>query len=114
MRDPESQAYSAEFLAESFERERTRADRMRRPLSVVFLSIADSGATDGNWNGNRGSRGLTQMVESIRRTLRNSDFVARLSPGRLCVLLPDVDRFGFVLRLSGNGGSQPYLEKINL
>ncbi len=29
-------------------------------------------------------------------------------------LCTDVDRFGFVLRLSGNGGSQPYLEKINL
>jgi len=60
-------------------------------------------------------------VGGVRETLRKApaaekffDPQATWAPEGDFELCTDVDRFGFVLRLSGNGSSSPYLEKINL
>jgi len=60
-------------------------------------------------------------VSRVRETLRKTpaaekffDPQATWAPEGDFDLCTDVDRFGFVLRVSGNGSSSPYLEKINL
>lgn len=93
-RDPETQAFSAAYLAEAFERERAKAVRFRRPLSLVFLSIGDYGSKADGTPAGQGTETLAHMVEEIRKSLRDSDFIARFAQDRFCVVLPETDRYG--------------------
>jgi 2-phosphosulfolactate phosphatase len=58
--------------------------------------------------------GVRDRLRSAPAAKKFFDPAATWAPEGDFDLCTDVDRFGFVLRLSGNGGSQPYLEKINL
>ncbi|MBI5575696.1 MAG: diguanylate cyclase [Deltaproteobacteria bacterium] len=99
MRDPESRAYSAAYLAEAFERERGKAVRFRRPLSLVFLAIDGGGFPPETVRDHRAPETLACMVEELRKTFRGSDFIARFAHDRFCVVLPETDRFGSVLAI---------------
>ncbi|MBE0569126.1 MAG: diguanylate cyclase [Deltaproteobacteria bacterium] len=97
LRDPETGAYSAAFLADYFEKERYKASRFRRPLSVVFLVVENFSFLVEQTREGIVVGALTSMVEAVRQAVRDSDLVAREEANRFCIVLPETDAFGSLL-----------------
>ena len=97
LRDPETGAYSAAFLADYFEKERYKAGRFHRPLSVVFLVIENFSSLMEQTRESIVVGALTSLIDAIRQALRDSDLVAREEANRFCILLPETDSFGALL-----------------
>jgi diguanylate cyclase (GGDEF)-like protein len=99
LRDPETGTYSAAFLAEYFEKERYKAGRFRRPLSVVFLVVENFSFLMEQTRESIVVGALTSMIEAVRQALRDSDLVARETANRFCIVLPETDAFGALLAI---------------
>ncbi len=97
LRDPETGAYSAAFLADYFEKEKYKACRFHRPLSIVFLVVENYSFLMEQTRESIVVGALTSMVNTIRRAVRDSDLVAREEGNRFCVVLPETDSFGALL-----------------
>ncbi|GAB4230466.1 MAG: hypothetical protein OHK0028_04920 [Deltaproteobacteria bacterium] len=97
LRDPETGAYSAAFLSDYFEKERYKAGRFHRPLSVVFLVIENFAYLMEKTRESIVVGALSGMVEAIRKAVRDSDLVAREDANRFCIVLPETDSFGAML-----------------
>lgn len=97
LRDTETRAYSMAFLADYFEKERYKAGRFRRPLSVVFVIIDNLSRITEQTREILVAGALSEMVEAVRKALRDSDLIARMEPNRFCIVLPETDYFGSVL-----------------
>ncbi len=97
LRDTETRAYSMAFLSDYFEKERYKAGRFRRPLSVVFLIIDNLSQLQEQTRETLVAGAVSEMVEAVRKALRDSDLIARMEPNRFCVVLPETDYFGSVL-----------------
>ena len=97
LRDPETGAYSAAFLADYFEKERYKAVRFHRPLSVVFLVVENFSFLMEQTRESIVVGALTSMVDAVRRAVRDSDLVAREEANRFCIVLPETDAFGALL-----------------
>ncbi|HZW36283.1 MAG TPA: diguanylate cyclase [Candidatus Deferrimicrobiaceae bacterium] len=99
LRDPETRAYSAAFLSDYFEKERYKASRFRRPLSLIFVAIDNFAHLLEQTRESMVTGALAGMVETIRKALRDSDLIARTGPDRFCIVLPETDYFGSMLAL---------------
>ena len=99
LRDPETGAYSAAFLADYFEKERYKAVRFRRPLSVVFIVVENYSFLVEQTREGIVVGALTSMVEAVRQAVRDSDLVAREEANRFCIVLPETDAFGSLLAM---------------
>jgi diguanylate cyclase (GGDEF)-like protein len=99
LRDPETRAYSAAFLADYFEKERYKATRFLRPLSLIFLAIENFAFLMEQTRESLVAGALARTVEAVRKALRDSDLIARIDPGRFCIVLPETDYFGSVLAM---------------
>ena len=97
LRDGETQAYSMAFLADYFEKERYKAGRFRRPLSIVFLIVDNFSRLTEQTRETLVSGVLANMVDAVRKALRDSDLIARVDSNRFCVVLPETDYFGSIL-----------------
>ncbi|MGB5197178.1 MAG: diguanylate cyclase [Candidatus Deferrimicrobium sp.] len=97
LRDPETGAYSAAFLADYFEKERYKAGRFHRPLSVVFLVVENYSFLMEQTRESIVVGALTSMIDAIRQAVRDSDLVAREEANRFCIVLPETDSFGALL-----------------
>lgn len=97
LRDPDSRAYSAAFLADYFEKERFRAGRFRRPLSVIFLVAENLSWLAAQTRESLVAASVSDLMADLRKALRDSDLVARLDGNRFCVVLPETDHFGSLL-----------------
>lgn len=97
LRDPETGAYSAAFLVDYFEKERYKAGRFHRPLSVVFLVVENFSFLMEQTRESIVVGALTSMVDAVRRAVRDSDLVAREEANRFCIVLPETDAFGALL-----------------
>jgi two-component system cell cycle response regulator len=97
LRDGETQAYSMAFLSDYFEKERYKAGRFRRPLSIVFLIVDNFSRLKEQTRETLVSGALSNMVDAVRKALRDSDLIARVESNRFCVVLPETDYFGTVL-----------------
>jgi GGDEF domain-containing protein len=99
LRDPETGAYSAAFLADYFEKERYKANRFRRPLSLIFLAIDNFSFLMEQTRESLVAGAIARTVDAIRKALRDSDLIARLDSSRFCIVLPETDHFGSMLAL---------------
>jgi two-component system cell cycle response regulator len=97
LRDGETQAYSMAFLSDYFEKESYKAGRFRRPLSIVFLIVDNFSRLNEQTRETLVSGALSNMVDAVRKALRDSDLIARVETNRFCVVLPETDYFGSVL-----------------
>jgi diguanylate cyclase (GGDEF)-like protein len=97
LRDSETGAYSAAFLADYFEKERYKAGRFHRPLSVVFIVVENFTFLREQTRESIVVEALTSMIDAIRQAVRDSDLVAREEENRFCVVLPETDSFGALL-----------------
>jgi len=97
LRDEETKAYSPGFLSDYFEKESYKSGRFRRPLSVVFMIIDNVSRLVEQTRETLVAGAIADMVDAVRKALRDSDLIARMESNRFCVVLPDTDHFGSVL-----------------
>ncbi len=99
LRDRETRAYSEAFLYDYFDKERFKASRCQRPLSIVLLVFDNLSLFMEQTRESFVAGVLSEIVEAIRTVLRDSDFIARVEQNRFCIVLPETDYFGSLLAM---------------
>lgn len=99
LRDRETRAYSEAFLYDYFDKERFKATRCQRPISIILLVFDNLSLFMEQTRESFVAGVLAEVVEGIRTVLRDSDFIARVAQNRFCVVLPETDYFGSVLAM---------------
>ncbi|MGE5662996.1 MAG: diguanylate cyclase domain-containing protein [Deltaproteobacteria bacterium] len=99
LRDRETKAYSEAFLYDYFDKERFKASRCQRPISVVQLVFDNLSLFVEQTRESFVAGVLAEIVEGIRTVLRDSDFIARIEQSRFCIVLPETDYFGSILAM---------------
>ncbi|MBP2673780.1 MAG: response receiver-modulated diguanylate cyclase [Deltaproteobacteria bacterium] len=99
LRDPETGVHSAPFLEDYFDKERHKAIRFHRPLSVLFLQFENLSFLVEQTRENIVSGALVSVVENMRKAHRDSDLLARQEANRFCIVLPETDAYGAMLAI---------------
>ncbi|MBT8138100.1 MAG: GGDEF domain-containing protein [Gammaproteobacteria bacterium] len=97
-----TQAYNRRYVMQTIKAEKTRADRTRRPFSVVILDLDHFKIINDRYGHLAGDRVLVAFSERTKGTLRGMDFIGsegvrtfgRYGGEEFIVLLPETDLGG--------------------
>ncbi len=70
-------------------REKLRASRYHRPLTIAYLDMDDFKEVNDQFGHATGDKVLVSVAHAIRDTLRDTDIVARIGGDEFVVLLPE-------------------------
>ena len=89
--DPLTGAANARHFFETAEKERLRAARTGRPLSVMYIDLDDFKAVNDSHGHLVGDEVLRAVAGALMGEVRDSDVVGRLGGDEFAVLLPETD-----------------------
>jgi two-component system, cell cycle response regulator len=78
-------------IVEALERERSRADRLDHPLTVVMIDVNGFKAINDTFGHSVGDAVLAHIGRSLSRDLRAADQTGRFGGDEFVVVLPDTD-----------------------
>jgi len=86
--------YNTRFFHELLARETARADRYTAPLSLLMIDVDSFKLVNDTYGHVVGNKVLTQIANTIHRSVRNTDFVFRCGGDEFGVVLPGTDLEG--------------------
>jgi diguanylate cyclase (GGDEF)-like protein len=86
--------YNTRFFHEVLGRETARADRYTTPLSLLMIDIDTFKVINDSFGHVVGNKVLTQISNSLKQTVRNTDFVFRCGGDEFGVVLPGTNLEG--------------------
>lgn len=88
IRDPLTGLLNRRYLDETLGREISRAQRERRPLSIVMLDLDHFKAVNDTWGHEAGDAVLSHLAATLRNHLRMSDLACRFGGEEFVVVMP--------------------------
>ena len=92
--DDITQVYNSSYLRSQLEIEARRAQRYKRPLSLLVVAIGDFGSYCEQVGRSKGDRLLFETAAIIQKTFRCVDLVARFADDRFAIVLPETPAEG--------------------
>jgi diguanylate cyclase (GGDEF)-like protein len=92
--DPLTGVYNTRFFNEVLERETARADRYNTALSLLMIDIDTFKQVNDTFGHVVGNKVLSQIADTLRATVRNTDFVFRCGGDEFGVVLPGTNLEG--------------------
>ncbi len=89
IRDPLTGLYNRRYLDETFEREIRRAERHRRPVTVLMLDVDHFKRFNDTHGHEAGDRVLMSLGRLLQEHFRREDIVCRYGGEEFAVLMPD-------------------------
>jgi len=88
IRDPLTGLLNRRYLDETLPRELMRAQRERRPLSIVMLDLDHFKRVNDTWGHEAGDMVLVHLAIALKQHLRSSDLACRFGGEEFIVLMP--------------------------
>lgn len=83
--------YNRRYLMEQIEREFSRAERKKTPLSLIMVDLDDLKTVNDNFGHHRGDLFLSEVGKIIKVNTRASDVAARWGGDEFMLLAPETD-----------------------
>ncbi len=84
-------ASNARAFYDQAKMEMSRLQRSGQPLSIAYIDLDNFKKVNDTRGHNEGDRVLKTVVETLKQTLRGSDFIARMGGDEFAVLLPSTN-----------------------
>jgi diguanylate cyclase (GGDEF)-like protein len=84
-------AFNSRYLHERLQIEIDRSSRYGRPCTLAYLDIDDFKTINDRFGHRTGDTVLRAVVDSLKRTVRRTDIVARAGGDEFVILLPETD-----------------------
>ena len=91
-RDPLTQAYTRAYFDESLKREVSRANRNRHDLCVLIADVDHMDSINRMKGRKTGDQCLKKLSQTLLRSVRTGDIVARFASDKFVVLIPQCSR----------------------
>ena len=83
--------FNRRAFKELLDREAKKAERYNRPLSVMMIDADELKCANDNYGHEAGDKLVQLVVDTVKRSLRDSDTVARVGGDEFVVLMPETD-----------------------
>jgi len=109
IRDPQTNAYTADFIQEVYQAELRRAERTGVPFSVALVALRDESGSQKPLPVDAPAA----ATQWLRSNLRSSDYIGRLDESRFALVLPETWEEDARIVMARIDGSFRYHPKSN-
>lgn len=91
-----TRCFNARYSREALVREVSRAQRYKRPLSLLMFDVDDFARINEEFGHLAGDAVLAQLGKRLARRIRREDIFARTGGGEFCIITPEGDKDGCI------------------